>query len=50
MNTEVVYQALELMWKGMLSIFTVIILLTVLVYLINKFTKDKDDVQEKSDK
>jgi len=50
MNTEVVYQALELMWKGMLSIFTVIILLTVLVYLINKFTRDKDDVQEKSDK
>lgn len=39
MNTELIMQALEVMWKGMLSIFTVIIVLTLLVYLINKFLK-----------
>lgn len=43
----VVNQALEVMWKGMLSIFIVILVLTALVYLINKFTKDK--VQEPKD-
>ena len=26
MNTELIMQALEVMWKGMLSIFTVIII------------------------
>ena len=36
MNSELIMQALEVMWKGMLSIFTVIIILTILVYLINK--------------
>ena len=36
MNSELIMQALEVMWKGMLSIFTVI---TILVYLINKFLK-----------
>ena len=30
----------ELMWKGMLSIFTVIIVLTILVYVLNKILKD----------
>ena len=39
MNSELIMQALEGMWKGMLSIFTVIIILTILVYLINKFLK-----------
>ena len=39
MNSELIMQALEVMWKGMLSIFTVIIVLTILVYLINKFLK-----------
>ena len=29
MNSELIMQALEVMWKGMLSIFTVIIILTV---------------------
>jgi hypothetical protein len=42
MNIEAVYQALEVMWKGMVSIFTVILLLTVLVYLINKYVRDKE--------
>ena len=31
MNSELIMQALEVMWKGMLSIFTVIIILTILV-------------------
>ena len=39
MNSELIMQALEVMWKGMLSIFTVIIILTILVNLINKFLK-----------
>lgn len=40
MNMELVMQALEVMWKGMLSIFTVIIVLTILVYVLNKILKD----------
>ncbi|MFQ6817683.1 MAG: hypothetical protein ACLRTI_01395 [Blautia sp.] len=40
MNTELIMQALEVMWKGMLSIFTVIIILTILVYVLNKILKD----------
>ena len=39
MNMELVMQALEVMWKGMLSIFTVIIILTILVYVLNKILK-----------
>ena len=40
MNTELIMQVLEVMWKGMLSIFTVIIVLTILVYVLNKILKD----------
>lgn len=40
MDMNLVAQALEVMWKGMLSIFTVIIILTILVYVLNKFLKD----------
>ena len=40
MNMELVMQALEVMWKGMLSIFTVIIILRILVYVLNKILKD----------
>ena len=40
MSTELIMQALEVMWKGMLSIFTVIIVLTILVYVLNKILKD----------
>lgn len=39
---ETAWQALELMWKGMAGIFTVIIILTILVYLITRLTKDPD--------
>lgn len=42
MSSEVVSQAFELMWKGMFSIFVVIVILTILVYLITKFVKDKE--------
>lgn len=41
--SDVVGQSLEIMWKGMLSIFVVIIILTVLVSLITKFVKDPKD-------
>lgn len=40
MDINLIMQALEVMWKGMLSIFTVIIILTILVYVLNKFLKD----------
>ncbi|MGI6018693.1 MAG: hypothetical protein ACOX8M_07845 [Marvinbryantia sp.] len=40
MSTAVM-QALEVMWKGMASIFVVIIVLTLLVYVINKVFKEK---------
>lgn len=33
-------QTLSIMWKGMVSIFAVIIILTVLVQAITKFVKD----------
>jgi hypothetical protein len=38
---EVVYQALEVMWKGMISIYTVIVIMTLLVYVMNKVLKVK---------
>lgn len=41
MSSEVLSQSFELMWKGMFSIFVVIIILTILVFLITKFVKDK---------
>lgn len=45
-----VAQSLEIMWKGMLSIFVVIILLTLLVYLITKFVKDpKEDTKKEEE-
>lgn len=33
-------QTLSIMWKGMVSIFAVIIILTILVQAITKFVKD----------
>lgn len=43
---ETALQALEIMWKGMVSIFAVIIVLTILVYLITKFIKDPKEKNE----
>jgi Na+-transporting methylmalonyl-CoA/oxaloacetate decarboxylase gamma subunit len=41
MHTDVVYHALEIMGKGMASIFIVIIILTLIVVLLTKITNSK---------
>ena len=41
MNTETVMYALEIMGKGMASIFTVILLLTFIVFLLAKLPSGK---------
>jgi hypothetical protein len=48
MNTENVMYALEIMGKGMLSIFIVILILTLIVVLLAKFTggKKKKGIEE----
>ncbi len=51
MNTENVMYALEIMGKGMLSIFLVILILTFIVILLGKITnlpifQSKDDPEE----
>lgn len=45
---ETAWQALEIMWKGMVSIFVVIIILTLLVYMVTKFIKDPEKRNEES--
>ena len=44
---DVVNQSLEIMWKGMVSIFAVIIILTLLVYAVTKFFKDPEQKDDK---
>lgn len=44
MNTNAIF-ALEIMWKGMVSIFVVMILLTILVWFVTKFVKDSDIIE-----
>lgn len=39
---ETLLQALELMWKGMASIFAVMVILTLCVFILTKIFKDKD--------
>jgi Na+-transporting methylmalonyl-CoA/oxaloacetate decarboxylase gamma subunit len=48
MNTQDVLYALEIMGKGMLSIFIVILILTFIVMLLGKFAgkKKKSDTAE----
>jgi Na+-transporting methylmalonyl-CoA/oxaloacetate decarboxylase gamma subunit len=41
MNTENVMYALEIMGKGMLSIFIVVLILTLIVVLLGKITNSK---------
>ena len=41
-SDNVVSQSLEIMWKGMVSIFAVIIILTLLVYGVTKIFKDPE--------
>ena len=38
---EVVMNSLDLMWKGMLSIFVVIAAICIVVMIMNKVTKKK---------
>lgn len=45
---ETAWQALEIMGKGMVSIFVVIIILTLLVYMITKFIKDPEKKSEET--
>jgi Na+-transporting methylmalonyl-CoA/oxaloacetate decarboxylase gamma subunit len=49
MNTQDVLYSFEIMGKGMLSIFIVILLLTLIVYILGKFAgkkKKSDTVEE----
>lgn len=41
-NWEVVYIALDLMWKGMLGIFAVIFLIMLCIMLMNTLLVEKD--------
>lgn len=43
---DVIAQSLEIMWKGMVSIFVVIIILTLLVSLITKIVKDPEKKED----
>lgn len=48
MSTDVLY-ALEIMWKGMLSIFIVILVLTFIVTMLGKIAgkqKKKETIEE----
>lgn len=45
MNETFIY-AMEIMGKGMLSIFTVILLLTFIVVLLGKLTSNKKNIEE----
>lgn len=40
---ETVFQALEMMWKGMLGIFVAIIIIMVFVMIMGKIGEKKDN-------
>ena len=40
---ETVFQALEMMWKGMLGIFVAIIIIMVFVIIMGKMGEKKDN-------
>lgn len=46
MNQQDFAYSLEIMWKGMLSIFVVIFLLTIIVLLMAKLTNKKQNTSE----
>lgn len=48
MNTETVMYALEIMGKGMVSIFAVILLLTLIVYLLAKIPTGKKNNEDEA--
>ncbi len=41
MNMEVVMQALQIMWKGMLGIFVAILVIMICVWIMSKLGKKK---------
>ena len=43
MNMQNIFAALDMMWKGMLGIFTVIIIIMIIVMIMTRFSKDKED-------
>ena len=42
MNTEVILQALEIMWKGMLGIFVALVVIMIFVWIMAKIGSKKD--------
>ena len=42
MNTEVVMQALEIMWKGMLGIFVALVIIMIFVWIMAKIGGKKN--------
>lgn len=45
-SSESVMKSLELMWKGMLGIFIVIVLIYLVIVILNKATGKKKDKKE----
>ena len=41
MNMEVVMQALEIMWKGMLGIFVALVVIMIFVWIMSKLGNKK---------
>ena len=41
MNTQVVMQALEIMWKGMLGIFVAMVVIMIFVAIMGKLGNNK---------
>lgn len=46
MHTDIVVQALDIMWKGMVGIFVTIIIIMLSVFIMSKLGKKKDDKSE----
>ena len=46
MNTEVIMQALEIMWKGMLGIFVALVVIMAFVWIMAKIGSKKDKDKE----
>lgn len=45
-SSESIMKSLELMWKGMLGIFIVIVLIYLVIVILNKATGKKKDKKE----
>lgn len=51
MNTDIILQALEIMWKGMLGIFVTIVIVMIGVFILGRIGSgaDKKDKKDKQD-